>query len=595
MINHCIVPKKSIYLKIINENPSLKNFRFRKINLASLNKTIFIPKLNSVSSISTRYNSNLSIGNILPKKFEIKINKFNDKENLNTLSKIHINRKKIELNLIINKSHNNIFQNIKNLSPITINNKRICFNSSSYREFNSLSQSKSEMNGNISLLTPLNVEDVIYKSKNKNNPINVNPEEQKIKIENKHIENIELKSIFKKDNNNTTEILNKKKPRNKFIIKSNILKKEYKIKNNKFNLKQKNIYFLQSILSQNNKVKIEEIDKKIRNKTKYISFLPRQTRDKNIKIEKYNDYGKTKILNILTSLKREIFIKNKIFIEISMYKSINNINISSEKLLVEANINGNINQYLFLKYDIRKYLPSYLGISNIKENLNIPSYIIKYLIRKDIILPNFENDINLFKRQEKEEVKTNNIKKFSIIYKNELKRNTQLNTKKFLSRFSLLGNSEFFTNKKNINKTKENNNNRRKSFYIRNMYTNINRRKSLPMKQILKKEDFIRLKSLIECKKENQFVYELHKLINIYDINSSDKNGNTLLSYACMNNEIYIVNYLLNNGANPNCINKYKNTPLHYALSNKNYVIADLLIQNKAKDNLKNIFGLTPW
>ena len=595
MINHCIVPKKSIYLKIINENPSLKNFRFRKINLASLNKTIFIPKLNSVSSISTRYNSNLSIGNILPKKFEIKINKFNGKENLNTLSKIHINKKKIELNLINNKSHNNIFQNIKNLSPITINNKRICFNSSSYREFNSLSQSKSEMNGNISLLTPLNVEDVIYKSKNKNNPINVNPEEQKIKIENKYIENIKLKSIFKKDNNSTTGIQNKKKPRNKFIIKSNILQKEYKRKNNKFNLKQKNIYFLQSILSQNNKVKIEEIDKKRRNKTKYISFLPRQTRDKNIKIEKYNGCGKTKILNILTSLKREIFIKNKIFIEISMYNSINNINISSEKLLVEANINGNINQYLFLKYDIRKYLPSYLGISNIKENLNIPSYIIKYLIRKDIILPNFENDINLFKRQEKEEVKTNNIKKFSIIYKNELKRNTQLNTKKFLSRFSLLGNSEFFTNKKNINKTKENNNNRRKSFYIRNMYTNINRRKSLPMKQILKKEDFIRLKSLIECKKENQFVYELHKLINIYDINSSDKNGNTLLSYACMNNEIYIVNYLLNNGANPNCINKYKNTPLHYALSNKNYAIADLLIQNKAKDNLKNIFGLTPW
>ena len=352
---------------------------------------------------------------------------------------------------------------------------------------------------------------------------------------------------------------------------------------------------MQSILSQNNKGKIEEIDKNRRNKTKYFSFLPRQTRDKNIKIEKYNDYGKTKIWKILTSLKREIFIKNKIFIEISMYNSINNINISLEKLLVEANINGNIIQYLFLKYDIRKYLPSYLGISNIKENLNIPSYIIKYLIRKDIILPNFENDINLFKRQEKEEVKTNNIKKFSIIYKNELKRNTQLNTKKFLSRFSLLGNSEFFTNKKNINKTKEINNNRRKSFYIRNMYTNINRRKSLPMKQILKKEDFIRLKSLIECKKENQFVYELHKLINIYDINSSDKNGNTLLSYACMNNEIYIVNYLLNNGANPNCINKYKNTPLHYALSNKNYAIADLLIQNKAKDNLKNIFGLTPW
>ena len=46
------------------------------------------------------------------------------------------------------------------------------------------------------------------------------------------------------------------------------------------------------------------------------------------------------------------------------------------------------------------------------------------------------------------------------------------------------------------------------------MYTNLNRRKSLPIKQILKKEDFLKLKSLIESKKENQFEFELHKLIN---------------------------------------------------------------------------------
>ena len=124
-------------------------------------------------------------------------------------------------------------------------------------------------------------------------------------------------------------------------------------------------------------------------------------------------------------------------------------------------------------------------------------------------MPDVENNINSLIIQGKEEVKTNPIKKFSVIYKNELKRNTQLNSKNILSRFSLLGNSAFFTNSKNINKTKENNNNRRKSFFIRNMYTNINRRKSLPMKQILKKEDFLRLKSLIESKKENQFVYEL--------------------------------------------------------------------------------------
>ena len=78
-------------------------------------------------------------------------------------------------------------------------------------------------------------------------------------------------------------------------------------------------------------------------------------------------------------------------------------------------------------------------------------------------------------------------------------------------------------------------------------------------------------------------------------MNSCDKFGNTLLTYACMNGDIIIVKYLLSIGANPNCINKYKNTPLHYALSYKYYDIADLLIQNKAKDNIKNIYGLTPW
>ena len=443
MIKKSILPKKSIYLKNINENPSLKTFRFRKIKLASLNKTILIPKLNSVSSISTCYNSNLSIGNILPKKFEIKINKFNDLENLNTLSKNHIKRKKIELNLINNKSHNHIFQNIKNLSPIAINNKHIYFNSPSYREFNSLSHSKSEINGNISLLSPLHVEDILYKTKNKNNPININFDESKIKIENKHKDNIKLKSIFKVDNNNSIiEKPTKKKAINQIIIKSNILKKEYIRKNNKFDLRQKNKYFLQSILRKNNKEIMEEIDTIRRNKIKYISIISKQIKEKNVKIEKYNDNEKSKLLNYFISLKREIYIKNKVSIEILMNTSIN-INIYLNKLLVESNINGNIIQYLILKYDIRKFLPSYLGISYIKDNPKIPSYIKKYLIRKDILLPNVENNINSFMNQEKEEVKTNHIKKFSVIYKNEIKRNTQLNSKNFLSRFSLLGNSEF--------------------------------------------------------------------------------------------------------------------------------------------------------
>ena len=596
MINKNILSKKSIYQNNIEDNPSLRTFRFRKIKLASLNKTILIPKEKSILSTSICNNTNLSIGNILPKKFEIKINKFYELENLNTLNKIHKKGEQIRLNLKNDKIHNNIFQNIRNLSPIKTNNKHISFNSCSNIEFNSFLQNKSENIGNSSLFIPLHVEDVLYKSKNKKNSINNNLDVSNIKIESKRKENIKLKSIFKKDNNKISEISIIKKSRNQTILKSNIFNKKYITKNKEFDLKQKNKNFLKFILSTNNKEKIEEIDRIKKNKIKNNLVLSKQIEEKKLKIEKYRDKANSKTLDYFKSVKREIFEKIKVSIEISIYNSIKNISFNLNKLLVETNINGSIIQYLFLKYDIHKYLPSYLGISYKKDNPKIPSYFKKYLLRKNTSLSNLENEINSITIQEKEEIEINNIKICSAIYKNELKRNTRKDSKNFLESFSLLDNTEFFTNKKNNNKKKEINNVfRRQSYYFRNMYTNLNRRKSLPMKQILKKEDFLRLKSLIECKKENQFEYELHKLINKYDINSSDKHGNTLLTYACMNSEIYIIKYLLSNGANPNCINKYKNTPLHYALSNKNYEIADLLIKNKAKDNLKNIFGLTPW
>ena len=596
MINKNILSKKSIYQNNIEDTPSLRTFRFRKIKLASLNKTILIPKEKSILSTSICNNTNLSIGNILPKKFEIKINKFYELENLNTLNKIHKKGEQIRLNLKNYKIHNNIFQNIRNLSPIKTNNKHISFNSCSNIEFNSFLQNKSENIGNSSLFIPLHVEDVLYKSKNKKNSINNNLDVSNIKIESKRKENIKLKSIFKKDNNKISEISIIKKSRNQTILKSNIFNKKYITKNKEFDLKQKNKNFLKFILSTNNKEKIEEIDRIKKNKIKNNLVLSKQIEEKKLKIEKYRDKANSKTLDYFKSVKREIFEKIKVSIEISIYNSIKNISFNLNKLLVETNINGSIIQYLFLKYDIHKYLPSYLGISYKKDNPKIPSYFKKYLLRKNTSLSNLENEINSITIQEKEEIEINNIKICSAIYKNELKRNTRKDSKNFLESFSLLDNTEFFTNKKNNNKKKEINNVfRRQSYYFRNMYTNLNRRKSLPMKQILKKEDFLRLKSLIECKKENQFEYELHKLINKYDINSSDKHGNTLLTYACMNSEIYIIKYLLSNGANPNCINKYKNTPLHYALSNKNYEIADLLIKNKAKDNLKNIFGLTPW
>ena len=591
MINKNILSKKGIYLKSIENNSSLKTFRFRKIKLASINKTILIPKINRNSLKSTTYNSDLSLDNIVPQKFEIKINKFNALENLNTMNKIESNRKRIEPKFITNKSHNNIFQNIKNLTPLKIKHDQIFINSSSNRKNNSFSQNKPENNRNSSLLIPLHIKDVLYLSKTKNNPINKELDGCQITLEKKEEQKIELKSIFQNNNNKIKNITNKINTENRIILKSKILTKRKKEKNEHYDLKQKNKNFLKFIINNNNKELLEEIDK-----IKRFNIKNNQTTSTKIKIEKEKDEknkgkNESKLIKYFISLKRQIFNKNIVNTEILIYNSMKNT-----KSEVQVIINRNIIQYFSSKYNVQKYLSSYIGISKIKERKSIPTCAKKYILRKDALLPNVENEINSNIIYKKNEDKINQIKKFSVISKRELKRNTQSNSKNFLSRYSLLGKSEFFSNTKKEKKTKQiNNTERRKSFFIRNMYTNLNRRKSLPMKQILKKEDFLKLKSLIENKKENQFEYELHKLINIYDINSSDKNGNTLLAYACMNSEIYIVKYLLNNGANPNCINKYKNTPLHYALSNKNYMIADLLIQNKAKDNLKNIFGLTPW
>ena len=123
----------------------------------------------------------------------------------------------------------------------------------------------------------------------------------------------------------------------------------------------------------------------------------------------------------------------------------------------------------------------------------------------------------------------------------------------------------------------------------------INQNNKIITKNLIKKNDFEKLKYLIHDKKENQFEFEFLRIINNSDINTCDKDGNTLLILACMNGNLEIVKYLLENGANPNCVNLRKNTALHYAIANHEYDIADLLIQYGAKDNIENIDGLTPW
>ena len=87
-----------------------------------------------------------------------------------------------------------------------------------------------------------------------------------------------------------------------------------------------------------------------------------------------------------------------------------------------------------------------------------------------------------------------------------------------------------------------------------------------------------------------------HILINnSYIINSIDKNGETLLSYAINNNNYKLCNLLLNN---PKLNLYYKdnngNSYLHLAVKNQNEKIIKKLIEKDINLNYKNNFGNTP-
>ena len=585
------------YNNKLENNSSFKTFKCGKFKLNSINKSSLIPIFNSKSTLSTSMKTNNSLGKIASKKFENKIETFKIGKNPNTIKEIQSYRQRgpIRLNLINNSNYNKISKNnSRKFTPLILKNMSKNLSSISISRNNYKFNKIININENSSsLIKSFDTKDILFASKKENNPINSFRGEVTIKIENTKIKSKELKSIFKKNSNKNIKITDKKKPENKIILKPNISRRIFLSKYKKVDIKQKNKEFLIFLQINNKKDKIDEIDKnKKKEIKKNIIIAKRVNEERKQNYLNKNNNDDFKLINDLKCFKRMIFVNNNNFyLEIQMI----NIGINLIKIRYEISIYGSIVQYFSSKYNFQEKIFHFLRLSSGKNKLKIPSFINKVLKRQQLMRMNLENEINTKKIQYKENVIKNNfIPNFSIINKKEGKRNTQLNSNKFWERYSLLNNIDFFISKKN-EKNNISINNKRKSFFKRTMYTNLNRRKSIRRKQILKKEDFLLLKSLIELRKENQFEFEFHKLINIYDINSSDKYGNTLLTYACINGEFYIANYLLNNGANPNCINKYKNTPLHYALSNKYYQIADLLINNNAKDNIKNIYGLTPW
>ena len=568
----------------IQINYPFANLKFTKITLNSINKTLLIPEFYSKSSLSTTYRTNSSLDRIISKNKKAKINEFN--------------KSSFILNLRNNNKNDIIKSDIRRFifTPLMRRNKPINSSYISFKSKNSFSKSRSNIseNSSSSLIKPFKINELTFISKKDNNPINKNKEEVSLKIENSKIKIKELKSIFQINSSKKFNISNKIIPKKQIILKSKISRNIICSNNKKVIIEQKNKNFLKFLINNNNtKDKIEKIDTIIKKEIKNNMIKAKNINDeRNKKYEnKNNKETKFQLFDNLNNFKKLIFIKNNLKTEIEQ----NNIILYLMKIKAESYIYGSSIQYILLNYKFEKILMSSIGFSSPKKNKKITLIINGTILKQGLFNIKLENELDSQKIDIKEN-KNKTIPKFSIINKKDSKRNTQLHSNQYWARYSLLNNIEFFKNKKAKNNILINNTDkRRNSFFKRTMYTNINRRKSIQKKIILKKEDFLLLKALIENRKEYKFVFEFHKLINIYDINSSDEYGNTLLTYACINGEFNVAKYLLKNGANPNCINRYKNTPLHYALSNKNYEIADLLIQNKAKDNIENIYGLTPW
>ena len=71
-------------------------------------------------------------------------------------------------------------------------------------------------------------------------------------------------------------------------------------------------------------------------------------------------------------------------------------------------------------------------------------------------------------------------------------------------------------------------------------------------------------------------------------------NVRNALHYACGNNHVAIVEYLLEHKIDPNCTNSDKNTPLHWCAMTNALESATLMIQYGADPRLLNRSGKSP-
>ena len=602
----------------------------KRINLISLNKSIFIPSLNSLTKCSTNRKSNSFCGQIplhAKNKLIPIIKKFNDSNDYSSPLKLETNIPKKNTNIksikLFHNKINNFNYNNKSSSFIKINSNN---NNNNMLPSLSINYNISKNIKNKKSTSPFNLYNFdnlsFIKKKecveigNSRNSIKLNP----ITMYNSPINGGCIKSIFNKRNTNIKiNIMNEIK-KNSFFTNfktKNLYMKQMKnkdlneinetIKINKMYIDKnnKNDKFMYFLLKNNNTGKIKKIDKikkdiVILNKKQIIKNKNENIKYNNKNINKYYTYKNIyeylkkyldKQWNIYNLSKENDIIDKNIFINIKIIKSINSTK-------------GNINNYLSIKYKSKEVYLNYIKNHKInKSNSLTPDY---NLLEMKLLHINIEYEINLnkqlLKSNQNKQYKQCTSKKVNYLldfYKLKdiikKKKNIKIYSNKYWENFSLLKNVSFFNKNKNKNKKHIPIHQKKNSLLIKQYYHKFNRNSKILIKQFLKHDDFKKLRNLINTKRESQFEFECFKIINNYDINTCDEVGNTLLTIACINGDFKIAQYLLKNGANPNCVNLYKNTPLHYALANHDYRIADLLIKNGAKDYLENKDGNTAW
>ena len=77
-------------------------------------------------------------------------------------------------------------------------------------------------------------------------------------------------------------------------------------------------------------------------------------------------------------------------------------------------------------------------------------------------------------------------------------------------------------------------------------------------------------------------------------INANDRFGHSPLHYAAYRGNVYIVDYLLRNGGDPNTRGNHLSTPLHSAAWGKNQEVVELLLEDGAEVDARTDEQETP-